>query len=241
MIRENVYDTAWWGEPVGVITDAAFFALDETRCRSALEQFSWVEFKAPLAQAPSLRLLHERGFILADVQIPFRLALKAVPDSPSLAEIGCQSASQAHFEVSPHLVRDFEHERFLQLPGIVRPKLNERYARWANQMIGEHPDWSLCIRHNLQVQGWFLSQPTPRGLSLTLAMMAKSAVLSGSHLFQKAIRTYAGMGATIGYASFSVRNTPVLNIYSQFGAKFLPPEGNWLWPGKASRGSNHAE
>lgn len=234
MIRENPYDTAWWGQPVGVITDPAFFALDETRCRAALERFSWVEFKAPLGQVPPLGLLQERGFILTDVQIPFRLALTAVPDSPSLAEISCQSASQAAFEVQAHLVRDFEHERFLQLPGITRAKLNERYARWANQLIREHPDWSLCIRHHGQVQGWFLSESTPRGLSLTLAMMAKAAVLSGSHLFQKAIRTYAGMGSAVGYASFSVRNTPVLNIYSRFGARFLPPEGNWLWPGKAS-------
>lgn len=238
MIRENPYDTAWCGEPVGVIIDSAFFALDETCCRAALERFSWVEFKAPLGQAPPLHLLQERGFLLADVQIPFRLALKAVPDSPSLAEITCQPASQAPFEVQAHLVRDFEHERFLQLPGMTRAKLNQRYAGWANQLAGEHPDWSLCIRHNGQVQGWFLSQPTPRGLSLTLAMMEKSAVLSGAQLFQKAIRTYASMGPAVGYASFSVRNTSVLNIYSQFGAKFLPPEGNWIWPGKASRVSN---
>ena len=53
------------------------------------------------------------------------------------------------------------------------------------------------------------------------------------HLYQKTIRAYAAKGARIGFTSFSVRNTAVLNIYSQLGARFTSAEGVWLWhPGK---------
>jgi hypothetical protein len=52
-------------------------------------------------------------------------------------------------------------------------------------------------------------------------------------LYQKAIRAYAAKGTRIGFGSFSVRNTAVLNIYSQLGARFTSAEGVWLWhPGK---------
>jgi len=53
------------------------------------------------------------------------------------------------------------------------------------------------------------------------------------YLYQKTIRVYATKGARIGFTSFSVRNTAVLNIYSQLGARFTSAEGVWLWhPGK---------
>lgn len=229
LIRQNPYDSAWWGQSVGAITAGSFFERDVASSRDALKPFAWVEFKAPLDEAPPFAVLQQLGFVLADVQMPFRLALKTVPDALCLSELECCSAALAGFEVDPSLIRDFEHERFLQLRGIAQAKLCERYAHWANQLVREHPEWSFCLRRAGKVQGWFLSEPAPRGLSLTLAMLSKSATVSGAVLFHKALRAYAAMGAGIGFASFSVRNTPVLNIYSTLGAKFLPVIGNWLW------------
>ena len=233
MIRENVHNTAWWGKPVAVVEDAAFFALEPAAQQAALRTYAWAEFKSPLASAPPFLRLAVNGFTLVDLQIGFRLMLGAVPDSPSLADFDCQFADQTHFEVGLDEPRRFEHERFLQIPGASPERLAQRYVRWANQLVRENPGWCLRVLYQGKVQGWFLAALTNQGLHLALAMLSKSAEASGLHLYQKALRAYAAKGARLGFASFSASNTAVLNIYSQLGARFTPAEGVWLWhPGK---------
>jgi hypothetical protein len=229
MIRENSHNTAWWGKPVAVVEDAAFFALAPAARQVALQAYAWAEFKSPLVSAPPFLQLAEAGFTLVDMQIGFRLMLGAVPDSPSLADLVCQFADQTHFEVGSGEMRSFEHERFLQIPGASEERLAQRYVRWSNQLVREHPEWCLRVLYQGRVQGWFLASLTNQGLHLALAMLSKTAQVSGLHLYQKAIRAYATKGARIGFASFSVRNTAVLNIYSQLGARFTSAEGVWLW------------
>ena len=235
MIRENVYNTAWWGEPVATVEDAAFFDLEPAAQAAALQPYAWAEFKSPLTAAPPVLKLAASGFVLADVQIGFRLKMDAVQPSPSLAEVACEFASQAPFEIGLDEARNFEHERLLQLPGINPKRLAGRYVRWSNQLVREQPEWCICVRYQGQPQGWFLSSLTGQGLYLALAMLSQTACISGLHLYQAAFLAYAAKGARIGHACFSVRNTPVLNIYSQLGARFTPAEGIWLWlPGKES-------
>ena len=97
------------------------------------------------------------------------------------------------------------------------------------------PNGVCCVRYQGQPQGWFLSSLTGQGLYLALAMLSQTAQISGLHLYQAAFLAYAAKGARIGHAGFSARNTAVLNIYSQLGARFTPAEGIWLWhPGNAS-------
>jgi hypothetical protein len=229
MIRENIHNTAWWGKPVAVVEDAAFFALEPAARRAALRAYAWAEFKSPLASAPTFLQLAGSGFTLVDMQIGFRLMLGAVPDSPSLSDFVCQFADQTHFEIGMDEMRSFEHERFLQIPGASLERLAQRYAGWSNQLVREHPEWCLRVLYQGEVQGWFLASMTGQGLYLALAMLSRTAQVSGLHLYQKAIRAYAAKGARIGFASFSARNTAVLNIYSQLGARFTPVEGVWLW------------
>jgi len=233
MIREHAYNTSWWGAPVAAVEDASFFTLAPDAQQAALRAYAWAEFKSPLASAPPLTTMAESGFTLVDVQIGFRLMLSDVPDSSSLADLVCQPADVAPFEIGPDEMRDFEHERFQQIPGAGPERLAQRYVRWSNQLVREHPGWCLRVLYQGTVQGWFLAAPAKQGLYLTLAMLSRTAQVSGLHLYQKAIRTYAAKGARIGYASFSARNSAVLNIYSQLGARFTPAEGIWLWhPGK---------
>jgi hypothetical protein len=229
MIRENFHNTAWWGKPVAVVEDAAFFALEPAARQAALRDYAWAEFKSPLASAPPFLQMAGSGFTLVDVQVGFRLMLGAVRDSPSLADLVCQFANQTHFEVGLGETRKFEHERYLQIPGAGQERLAQRYERWSNQLVREQPEWCLRVLYQGQVQGWFLASMTGQGLYLALAMLSKTAQVSGLHLYQKAIHAYAAKGARIGFASFSVRNTAVLNIYSQLGARFTPVTGIWLW------------
>jgi hypothetical protein len=108
--------------------------------------------------------------------------------------------------------------------------LSQRYALWSNQLIQEQGQWCLEILENGQVQGWFLSRiEQGKGLNLALSMLHRDAGISGMLLYQKAMVTYAKMGARIGRAAFSVFNTPVLNIYANLGARFLPGSVCWLW------------
>jgi len=229
MIREHSHNTAWWGEPVATVEDAAFFGLEPAARQAALRAFAWAEFKSPLASAPPVLKLAGCGFTLVDVQIGFRLMLGAVRDSPSLADLVCQFADQTRWEVGLGETRSFEHERFLQIPGAGPERLAQRYVQWSNQLVREHPEWCLRVLYQGKVQGWFLASLTDQGLYLALAMLSRQAQVSGLHLYQQAIRAYAAKGARIGFASFSVRNTAVLNIYSQLGARFTPAEGVWLW------------
>ena len=229
MTQTHESNSRWWGQPVGFIIDPAFFSANETARSESLAQFAWVEFKAPLANAPSAFLLCAAGFALTDVQMGFRIALSAVAESPSVADYDCRSAAEEPFAVSAEEVRTFTQERFLQLPGITDRMLNERYANWANDIIRNHPRWCLRLSHHGVTQGWFLSESSNGSLGLTLAMLSSQATISGQHLYQRALHEYARAGATIGHASFSVRNTAVLNIYSHLGAKFTPPTGIWTW------------
>jgi hypothetical protein len=107
--------------------------------------------------------------------------------------------------------------------------LNARYTKWANDLIAAHPDWCVRLVLNGKTQGWFLSEAKGSSVALTLAMLAADAVASGQHLYQRAMREYAKRGGTVGHAAFSVRNTPVMNIYSALGAKFTAPTGVWMW------------
>jgi len=229
MIREHAHNTAWWGKPVATVEDAAFFALEPAARAAALRAYAWAEFKAPLASAPPLLKLAQSGFTLVDVQMGFRLMLGTVPDAPSLADLVGEFADQTHFEIGLDETRDFEHERFLQIPGVDRERLAQRYVRWSNQLVREQAGWCLRMSYQGKVQGWFLASMTDRGLYLALAMLSQTAEVSGLHLYQKAVRAFAARGARIGFAAFSVRNTAVLNIYSQLGARFTPAEGVWLW------------
>ena len=233
MIREHVHNTAWWGAPVAVV-DAAFFTLETAAQQAALGAYAWAEFKSPFASAPCEQLAAS-GFDLVDMQIGFRLMLGAVNDSPSLESLVCQFADQTPFEIESDQMRGFEHERFLCLPGASQERVAQRYVRWANQLVREHPEWCLRVLYQGEVQGWFLASLTKQGLYLALAMLSRSAQVSGLHLYQKAICAYAAKGARIGHASFSARNTAVLNIYSQLEARFTSTEGVWLWHPPARR------
>jgi hypothetical protein len=229
MIQQNPYNTAWWGESVGELRDPSFFNLEPAAQKGLLNPFAWVEFRGPLASRPVIQKLSSAGFAMIDVQIPFRVPLSGSQKACLNDGIVCRSAEESPFQVLPEQVQDFEHERFLHIPGMTVDKLNHRYSRWTEQLIREHPSWCLSAVYEGKPQGWFLSQPSSRGLHLALAMRAKGAEVSGLLLFREALRSYAERGMKVGFAAFSVENTPVLNIYSHLGAKFLAAEGSWLW------------
>jgi len=222
-------NTAWWGKPVGIISEAEWFLQDEATRSAQLAPYAWVEFKAPLRNSITAHALHRAGFFWADVQINFRLALQKVPDSPSLAAYHCASAAEKRFHIQEGQMRAFQYERFLQLPGVTERQLDARYVRWANQLISEHPEWCLHLTLNGKTQGWFLSEAQGTSIKLQLAMLAADATASGQHLYQRAAREYAKRGGILGLAAFSIRNTPVMNIYTSIGSKFTEPTAVWLW------------
>ena len=229
MIQEHAINTAWYGDRVGVVTNPEFFSLDTASQATELAPYAWVEFSAPSDSAPQVFSLLRAGFAAVDVQVNFRIALGRVASTPSLEPLDVCFADANPFSVRPVDVMAFEHERFQHLPDMTESKLNMRYVNWAEQWIAEYPEWCLQVVHQNKPQGWFLSQPTDRGLNLTLSMLHRDATISGMHLYQRALIAYAQQGARIGWASFSINNTPVHNIYATLGARFLPPTTNWLW------------
>lgn len=229
MILEHAANAAWYGERVGTASDPALLALPAAERARLLAPFAWVEFKAPLDKAPPALDVLRAGFAWVDVQVEFRIGLTHVPSSPSLGPLEVRFADQEPFTVDAADLKPFEHERFAQIPGMTQERLQERYARWARQLAAEQPAWCLEVYSQGRPQGWFLSRQAERGLDLTLAMLRRDATITGVHLYQKALLAYAGRGARVGSASFSVANVAVHNIYARLGAHFTPPVGCWLW------------
>ncbi len=224
MIREHVFNSQWWGGRAGIIESFDFFDAPAGEQQRALDAFDWVELRAPLRDAP-LRAIHERGFFQIDVQVPFRIALARVPDAPSLAGF---TVERAPFTIDEHELAPFANERYRYLPGVTEEKLAARYSMYTQHLLASDPEWCLRIVSGGRVQGWFLSQNTPDGLALELAMLHRDATTSGIYIYQKALRVYAER-ARLGFARFSITNVPVLNIYSRLGAQYLAPVGSWLW------------
>jgi len=229
VIEQHAANTAWLGEPAGLVTDARFFTLSADERNRFLAPYAVVEFKHPLASLPPAASLLEAGFAWVDVQIEFRIGLNRIEDTPSLQELEVCFADESPFTVDDGESRSFEEERFVELPGMTQDALDRRYTAWARQLIAEHPSTSLQVSHHSKPQGWFLSRPSDHGMNLLLAMLHRDATISGMLLYQKSLRAYAARGHSLGWAGFSVRNVNVHNIYARLGARFTSPLGCWVW------------
>jgi hypothetical protein len=232
MIRRHDFNSEWWGEDVGIVSDSKFFEEPSRDQSAALRRFAWVEFVQPVSQLPSRRALAAAGFFYADTQVRFRLDLRRTTPSQCSDHLAVESAADSPFHISPADIRPFLHERFGVLPGITESRLSARYSLWASRLIASAPVTSLRFTLPGATQGWFLAQLDQEGLELTLAMMSAGAQISGFDLYARAIAHFADCGHRLGYASFSVRNSSVLNIYSRLAARFLEPREIWMWLGE---------
>lgn len=229
MIRQHDFNTRWWGAPAGIVDDAAFFSLPDAARAQALAPFEWVEFKCRLKDSPPLARLRDAGFFQADTQVEFKIGLKSLSRSSSADALQVHSAASGAFPLEAADVQPFEHERYQHLPGHEAGHANVRYVDWSRELIRDHPETCLELSLEGRVQGWFLSRPAAGGLNLALSMLHRSAAISGFLLYERALRVYAEAGHRMGWASFSVTNTAVLNIYARLGAQFIAPTGIWLW------------
>lgn len=229
MIKEHEFNTRWWGSPVGILDDPAFFEQPAEEQQRLLKPYGWAEYRSLSADCASPATIGRAGFFWADVQLRFRLAMQRVTVPPSAEGLELVFADEEPFSLTEEVFADFAHERFHHLPGGSTPKINQRYVQWANLLVTEHPEWCVQVRSQGVVQGWFLSRPEGQKLNLALATLHSGANVSGLLLYAAAIKAYANRGARLGAASFSVTNSAVHNLYSQLGARFGAPELCWLW------------
>jgi hypothetical protein len=184
----------------------------------------------PLDQDPPLTDIGRSGFVYIDTQLPFVLNLRSVSKSISTDKLQAVSADDEAFQIAPGETAPFTHERFRYVPGCSGQRVDERYSMWATEIAERFP--GTCLRINLEgkCQGWFLAEPGETGrLTLSLAMLSRNATISGMLLYQKACLGFAEKGYRLGQARFSITNTAVHNMYSALNARFLAPEGCWLW------------
>jgi hypothetical protein len=228
LIREHAFNSQWWGEPVGIVSDTALFALDHQEQTEQLSAYAWVEFVGQ-GDTPSLEVLARAGFIHVDTQINFKLDLLHLPALPDFADVKIQAAADVPFTIGEDELAPFEHERFRHLPGVGPARLKERYKLWANRLIAAHPQWCLRVMYGDKVQGWFLSERDDAAFHLTLAALHRDATISGMLLYHSALSAYAELGQRVGRARFSASNSAVHNIYARLGARFQNPTEYWLW------------
>jgi hypothetical protein len=234
MIKAHEFNSAWWGREVGIVTDPAFFAQPASTRQEELSRYAWVELVQPPSKLPLRTVLAKAGFFYTDSQVRFRLRLERIKPRICAGAVAIQSAYTSPFEVRVDALQDFAHERFYQLPGVTSVRVAERYAQWSNLVLRDHPETCLQFLLNGKVQGWFLSHPASGGLRLALAMLSTESVMSGFDLYSAAIAEYAAQGFRLGFASFSLTNTAVHNIYTNLGARFVEPTECWLWLNRAS-------
>jgi hypothetical protein len=231
VIDSHDFSSHWFGSPVGIVRDAAFFALSMAERRAALARYSWVEYRAPSVDGAVLAALMQDGFLQSDVQIHFRLRLTEAEPGPSLDSLSVVRADERPFSIAAGEMAEFTHERFSLVPGVSTRMITQRYEMWAAGILKSAPHFCLEVRSERGVEGWFLSSKHTdhAGLNLALAVLHRDARISGMLLYRKALGIYRSMGETLGWASFSATNTPVLNIYSELGARFTSSTVIWLW------------
>jgi hypothetical protein len=229
MIKRHEFNTEWWGEEVGIVSDPEFFRLPQAEQRTALEKFAWVEFVSPVSKVPDHQSLTSSGLFHTDTQIRFRIDLSHIRPGPCAHALQVENASSAPFEIRLGDLRVFPHERFYVLPGASEARVNNRYVGWSQNLIQQHPATCLRFLQEGRVQGWFLSHAESASIDLTLAMLSSDSSSSGFDLYSRALAEYNRAGFRLGSASFSVRNTPVHNIYASLGARFLEPRECWMW------------
>jgi hypothetical protein len=229
MIKRHDFNTRWWGTPVGIVTDAQFFQQRAEDQREQLAPYEWAEFAGVLPEIVSPVDVLRAGFFQADTHVQFRLDLRQVTTPTCSEEIAIESADSVPFSIGLEQMALFRHERFLQIPGTTLERVAERYALWSADLIAESPSTCLRIACGGATQGWFLSRVQEGKLNLTLAMLSRDASLPGATLYRAACHAFGHRGHRIGYASFSVSNTSVHNLYAQMGARFLEPRHHWLW------------
>ncbi len=231
LVRKHDFNTRWWGEPAGIVDSLDFFQCSRASQTAELEPYSWVEFKAP-AESPGLdlRAINQAGFFQVDTQINYRLKLPSAMRPGNLDSLEVEFADQSDFRVSADDIQSFRFERYFKLPGATEERVNLRYAQWSNEQIEACPSTCLRVVSNGRVEGWYLGEAVQgTGLHLTLAMLGRESEISGLLLFLKAYEAFASRGHRLGWAAFSVMNSPVHNIYAAIGARFLAPTGCWLW------------
>jgi len=229
MIKQHEFNTEWWGEEVGIVTDVAFFSQSTADRQRALERYAWVEFIQPANRLPDRGLMAEANFSYTDTQVRFRIDLAHTQPNSCAASLQLEVAAEHPFSICDGELRLFPYERFYAIPGATEAKVNNRYVRWANNLISQNPATCLRFQQDGRVQGWFLSRPGSGSINLTLAMLSAAATASGFDLYSRALVEYAKTGFRLGEASFSIRNTPVHNIYANLGARFLEPRECWMW------------
>jgi hypothetical protein len=232
LIRLHQFNSEWWGKPAGIIEDSTFFTFSREEQSAALKPFAWAEFRVPLNKDLPLCAIRDAGFMLADTQVHFRIALNKLRGSSNESSPGLtlRPATEPGYVLDPSDWAMFRHERFQFLPDITAEQLNARYAKWAESLLNNSPGLCFQIFYAGLPQGWFLAQSELDGtVNLALGVLRSDAKVSGFSVYQNVLRRLASMGYEVGHASFSVSNTAVHNIYAQLGARFVRPVGIWLW------------
>jgi hypothetical protein len=229
MIHRHDFNSDWWGQPVGLVRDPAFFSLPSVERSLLLKPYVWVEWQDDADQVPPATL-QAAGFFWADAQIPFQVPLRLSPELQEIAaDVQVQVLPPGQSSLCARDIRPFEHERFHALPGSSPERVTARFAMWSQLLRNSDPDLALEIRLHDQVQGWYFAQKTEKSLLLTLAMLHRDSRISGLHLYAAAIQYYTRFACRYGQAAFSVRNTAVLNMYSHLGARFKTPKHCFFW------------
>lgn len=219
---------------MGIVTSADFFRLDRLRCLELLEEYDWVEFKAPRGGDFNIEVSATRlGFQFADLQLHYKASCLRVPTlrQETSLELNLVSARANEFKLVATDITEFSAERFALLPGITPNKICERYVAWANMLLKQNPELCFKVCQGTAPQGWVFTEPgdSPCSLNFTLAMTSKETRLRGVEIYAAAIKHFADIGFTFCQAAFSAFNVPAHNIHAFLGARFLEPVICWLW------------
>ena len=233
------WDTDVFNFPVAQISE--LMIKDFTRAKVGFESlFQWVNTHG--IRMISCRLLHEKlgtSFFLEKNGFKFiEMVLHPVMENIQDIEVPDTRLKVCHApETDIALIQNmaetcFVHERFHIDPRLSNELANIRYGRWVTNSTQSNSQLLLKIVDGNEIVAFFIVEHR-QDKSVYWHLTAVSPKFQGRGYGRKAwwavLGNHQANGVNQVSTTISVRNTPVLNLYSQLQFKFAPPEMTFHW------------
>ncbi len=227
LLSLHAFNTAWLGVPFAVGFDPALLRLSAAELEAEAADYRYVEVRCAVDALPTDRLLPANGLVQVDTQLGYQLSLRRLAARPERIDVVPFAESgppDGRFRFLP-----FAAERYARLQAVDAAKLDERYQRWALDLVGEHPDGSFQLVSGERVLGYAFGRPvSATEVNLDLVAATPECDVPGLGLYVRALHAYADLGITRVTAAFSAHNLAAVNVHVALGCRITSATDIWL-------------
>ncbi len=224
MIAEHVFNSAWWGESVGITVDLADLMAPADAIERAGAPFAWVEARVPAPALPFGWLGPTNGFQYVDTQLAYRANLRRLDPLPT--DVALVTAAEHPIDTSDFA--PFSTERYARLPGIDADRLADRYARWADDLVAASPSTCASVFHRHALAGYVFGSVSGSKGAFTLAVASRTTATPGLSIYLAASHLLRDAGATTMSSALSATNLAAINAHVALRCLFVSATTVWI-------------